>query len=49
VSLGGARRIVRRALADQDIEAIVDSYLVDGGASVALSFIDSLQHAPLRG
>ena len=45
MSLGGARRIVRRALADQDIEAIVDSYLVDGGASVALSFIDSLQHA----
>jgi toxin ParE1/3/4 len=45
VSPEARRRIVRRALADQDIEAIVDGYLLDGGADVALGFIDTLQHA----
>lgn len=45
MSPGGSRRIVRRALADQDIEAIVDDYLAEGGASVALEFIDVLQAA----
>ena len=39
------RRIVRRALADQDIEAIVDGYLLDAGIDVALGFIATLRHA----
>ena len=39
------RRIVRRALADQDIDAIVDWYLVEAGPSVALGFIDALERA----
>jgi toxin ParE1/3/4 len=45
VSSGEPRRIVRRALAEQDIEAIIDDYLVHGGADVALGFIDALQGA----
>lgn len=39
------RRVVRRALADADIEAIVDGYLLDAGVEVAIGFIDTLQHA----
>lgn len=45
MSPGGIRRIVRRALADQDIEGIVADYLAEGGASVALAFIDVLPTA----
>lgn len=39
------KRILRRALADQDIEEIVDGYLLEAGVNVAMGFIDALQHA----
>jgi toxin ParE1/3/4 len=45
VSSEAPRQIVRRALADQDVHAIVDWYLVEAGPSVALGFIDALERA----
>jgi toxin ParE1/3/4 len=45
VSGQAIRRIVRRALADQDIEGIVDHYLEHADAPVALAFLEVLQEA----
>lgn len=38
-------RILRRASADQDIEAIIDDHLTEAGAEVALGFIHALEAA----
>ena len=37
--------VVRRAAADRDVEYIVDHYLEEGGAELALRFIDALEQA----
>jgi toxin ParE1/3/4 len=37
--------VLRRAAADQDIEAIIDRYLTEGGADLALRFVDALETA----
>ena len=40
-----ARRVVPRHVAEQDIEEAVDHYFGEGGAALALQFIDSLEAA----
>ena len=41
----GAKPVVRRALAEQDIEEAIDRYLTEGGADLALRFVDALEAA----
>ena len=37
------RAVIRRAAADRDVERIVDRYLLEAGADVALAFIAALE------
>jgi toxin ParE1/3/4 len=40
--------LFRRAAADQDVEGIIDYYLGQAGADIALRFVDALQSAYAR-
>jgi toxin ParE1/3/4 len=39
------KRIVRLATADEDVDRIIDHYLAEGGADVAMAFVDKLEAA----